>query len=61
MPSITISVESDKIGMITSVNLGLCSYLGYTRSELVNMKINQVMPEMFAMNHDDWLEKFLEH
>ncbi|KRX10486.1 PAS domain [Pseudocohnilembus persalinus] len=60
LPKVTISLEGDSLGMIINVNLAICSMFGYNKNELVNMKINQLMPYIYAQHHDEFLEKFLE-
>lgn len=38
------SVEEDNLGVIQSVNLACASMFGYNKTELVNRKINILMP-----------------
>ena len=48
VPTVTLSAESDKLGIITSISLGASSLFGYNKNELINRKVNTIMPEMLA-------------
>ncbi len=45
--------------MITNLNNALSSLFAYTKQELINKKINVLMPEMVANSHDKIIEDFL--
>jgi PAS domain S-box-containing protein len=45
--------------VITNLNNALSSLFAYTKQELINKKINVLMPEMIASNHDKIIEDFL--
>ena len=32
------------------------SLFGYDKSEVINKKVNNIMPTLFARNHDDFLK-----
>lgn len=51
-PTVVASAESDRIGIITNVNLSLANFLGYNKTEIINRKLNCLMSDMFSENHD---------
>jgi hypothetical protein len=51
-PTVVASAESDRIGIITNVNLSLANFLGYNKTEIINRKLNSLMSDMFSENHD---------
>ena len=60
VPTITISVENDFLGIIQSASHSMSALLGYSKSELVNLKVNELMPPIFGHRHDEFLEMYLE-
>lgn len=36
-------------------------FFGYSKSELINRKVNLIMPQVFAEHHDSFIEDYLHH
>lgn len=60
IPLIVALTESDKLGIIYNANKAMCSLVGYTKTDLMNRKINILQPDMFSKMHDLVLEQYLE-
>jgi len=60
-PSMWVSGEQDKFGVISGVNLAAASLFGYAKSELIGRKVNTLMPQVYAKYHDDFLENYLNN
>ena len=59
LPTITISLENEKLGMIVYCSQENGAIFGHTKNELVNKKIQDIIPTMFATRHDEFLENYL--
>jgi PAS domain S-box-containing protein len=57
-PTIFVSGETEKIGIITNINLACSSVFGYTKSELINRNVKILMPPMYSKNHDTYIEQY---
>lgn len=57
---VTISGNFRKIGQITNSNSQITQLLGYNKQDLVNEKIETIMPKIFADSHDDLLFKYFD-
>ncbi|CAD8150032.1 unnamed protein product [Paramecium pentaurelia] len=55
-----ISLEEEKFGQIYAINMAAASLLGFDKNELMNKKINNIMPQLYAKHHDDFLRRFLD-
>ncbi|EGR34069.1 PAS domain S-box family protein [Ichthyophthirius multifiliis] len=60
-PIIIISLETDKLGLIINTNLSSCAFFGYTKTELINKKLNTLMPSLYSNFHDSFLENYLNN
>ena len=58
-PTVWVSGEQDKLGMITGINLAAASLFGYNKTELLNRKVNYLMPQVYGKYHDAFLENYL--
>ena len=58
-PTVWVSGEQDKFGVITGINLAAASLFGYSKTELVNRKVQILMPEVYGKHHDLLLEHYL--
>jgi len=58
-PTVWVSGEQDKSGMITGINLAAASLFGYNKTELLNRKVNVLMPQIYGKHHDSFLENYL--
>ena len=58
-PTVWISGEQEKLGIMTGINLAAASLFGYSKSELINRKVNMLMPDVFANSHDSFLETYV--
>ena len=43
-PMIIMATDGDKMGVISQVNLTAASLFGYSKTELINRKVNVLMP-----------------
>lgn len=46
--------------MVYAINMSAASLFGFDKSELINKKINNVMPSLYGVHHDDFLKRFLD-
>ena len=59
IPMIWISGESDKLGVITGINLSAASLFGYNKTELLNRKVSVLMPQLYSRHHESFLEDYI--
>lgn len=52
MPTLIVSVPNDKFALISSLNLSACNLLGYHKTELINRRINLIIPTLYAKFHE---------
>ena len=57
-PTVFVSGETEKIGIITNINVACSSIFGYTKSELINRNIKILMPPIYSKNHDKAIETY---
>ncbi|CAD8112156.1 unnamed protein product [Paramecium primaurelia] len=60
LPTLLVSTSPDKFTQISNLNLSVCNLLGYHKTELINRKINLLIPQIFAKFHDNYIEMFLQ-
>ena len=48
---IFLSAEASNIGTIIKISLGICKMFGYSQSDLVGKKIDEIMPDMYQELH----------
>ena len=53
-----ISGNKENSGRILKTNQGLTKVFGYNKTELMGHQVNTLMPSIYAMRHNDFLEKF---
>ena len=53
---IFISLEEDRFGQIYAINMSAASFFGYDKTELINKKVNSIMPGLYSRNHDEFLK-----
>eukprot|EP00828_Plagiopyla_frontata_P023397 TRINITY_DN3000_c0_g3_i2.p1 TRINITY_DN3000_c0_g3~~TRINITY_DN3000_c0_g3_i2.p1 ORF type:complete len:384 (-),score=54.31 TRINITY_DN3000_c0_g3_i2:73-1224(-) len=58
-PVIYISIEDENLGFITNINLAAAVTFGYNKTELLNRKINVLMPNIIAKYHDQIMDNYL--
>ena len=46
-----VSADNDNIGTILNVSLGICTIFGYTKKELINSKIEIILPNILSEAH----------
>jgi hypothetical protein len=44
-----------------NTNMSSCAFFGYTKTELINRKLNTLMPSIFSVHHDSFLENYLNN
>lgn len=49
----------DKFGYVIALNIAAATLFGYNKTEVLNRKINVLMPSIFSKYHDGFLEGFL--
>ncbi|CAD8048146.1 unnamed protein product [Paramecium sonneborni] len=59
LPTIVIATTVDKFSQIINLNKACCNVLAYNKAELLNKKVSQIMPNVFAKFHDKYVEKFM--
>ena len=57
---IHISGNKENPGRILKVNQGLFKVFGYTKTEVIGHSLNVIMPKVFAVRHNEFLEKYFE-
>ncbi|CAD8111372.1 unnamed protein product [Paramecium sonneborni] len=57
---ISISAEDVTFGRIIGLNMSASKMFGYSKSELINRKVNILMPNVFAQSHDQFMETYLQ-
>jgi PAS domain S-box-containing protein len=60
-PTIFMSGEQDKFAIITGINLAAASMFGYNKTELINRKVNVLMPQIYSKYHDSFVENYLNN
>jgi PAS domain S-box-containing protein len=56
-----VSCDTERFGQIVALNQAGASMFWYNKSELINQKIQILMPKMYAKHHDTFLENFLNN
>ncbi|CAK66138.1 unnamed protein product (macronuclear) [Paramecium tetraurelia] len=59
-PTTLVSTAAEKFAQIINLNLSCCNLFGYSKSEMINRKINIFMPNLYAKFHDSYVEHFLQ-
>lgn len=57
---LVVSGDMKDLGRILRVNRGVDQLLGYSPEELQGSKINKIMPHLYSLMHDKFLEDFLK-
>ncbi|CAD8213536.1 unnamed protein product [Paramecium octaurelia] len=60
LPTLLVSTSSDKFAQISNLNLSVCNLFGYHKTELINRKINLLIPQVYAKFHDNYMEMFMQ-
>jgi len=60
-PTVWVSGEQDKFGVITGINLAAASLFGYSKTDLINRKMNVLMPEIYSKYHDSFFEHYINN
>ncbi|CAK82690.1 unnamed protein product (macronuclear) [Paramecium tetraurelia] len=60
LPTLIVSVQNDKFAQISNLNLSACNLLGYHKTELLNRRINMIIPTIYAKFHDQYIDGFFE-
>lgn len=59
---ITILLTESSLGNISSVNSQTCKIFGYSsRNEIVNLRVNDIMPSVISDIHDNILSTYLKN
>ncbi|CAD8074840.1 unnamed protein product [Paramecium sonneborni] len=59
-PTLVALAQFQKINIYT-VNKSLCSLLGFSKTDLIDRSINQIIPNIFVEKHNECLELFIEN
>lgn len=57
---VVASLDAERLGVIMHTNEEMFRLLGYQRKQLINKKINLLMPLAISESHDNFIRKFLE-
>ena len=57
---ITISGNRHNLGQVVSIGTEVKAFLKYKPSDVVGNKIDMLMPKFFAVNHDNYLKRYLD-
>ena len=57
--SLLINEFKDKFGYVIALNVAAATLFGYNKTEVLNRKINVLMPNIFSKNHDSFIEHYL--
>lgn len=57
---VTMQIDDDKSGKILTLNNSIIFTFGYKRNELIGKNINILMPQVYADNHNDIIERFAD-
>jgi PAS domain S-box-containing protein len=57
--TIWMSGEQETLGVMTGINLSAATLFGYNKTELINKKVNALMPEVYGEYHDSFIENYL--
>ncbi|CAD8148889.1 unnamed protein product [Paramecium pentaurelia] len=61
IPFIYVSAKKSDTGNILQMNSLFTAYFGYTKEEIVGKKINILMPQKYAENHDKYMSNFFDN
>ena len=56
---IEISAGIKNLGVIINTSKNFSRIFGYQKSEVINLKVNILMPKFFAANHDSYLKQYI--
>ncbi|CAD8158603.1 unnamed protein product [Paramecium octaurelia] len=59
-PTLVASAQFQKVN-IYAVNKSFCSLLGFSKADLIDRSINQIIPSIFNEKHDQCVELFIEN
>lgn len=59
LPTISVSGDADRLGIIIGINTACSVLFGYNKNELINRKVNILMPSLYAKFHDSFLDSYL--
>ncbi|CAD8108800.1 unnamed protein product [Paramecium sonneborni] len=60
-PTIVLSSDNEKFGLIQQINSSGAALFHYTKSELMNQNIQILMPDMIGKSHDRFVEDFINN
>ncbi|CAK68569.1 unnamed protein product (macronuclear) [Paramecium tetraurelia] len=60
LPTLLISTMSSKFAQISNLNLSACNLFGYHKTELMNRKINLLIPQIYTKFHDKHIEMLFQ-
>lgn len=60
IPMIMVGNLKGEPGFIKKANLHFSSLFGHYREEIIDKKINMLMPQVYANEHDQYLRHFLD-
>ena len=57
-PTVMLTTEPEKLGQIVAVNQAACNLFGYQKTEILNRNVKQIMPDLYAKHHNQFLESY---
>ena len=56
---IVISLNVRQLGKIKLINNQACNMFSYYRGDMEKLYVNDIMPKLYSINHDEILKNFL--
>ncbi|CAD8184023.1 unnamed protein product [Paramecium octaurelia] len=60
-PIIVIQSHLGQESRIMNINKSFCSLLGYSKTDLINRTLNEIMPDIYTFKHNQCIENYLIH
>ncbi|CAK90000.1 unnamed protein product (macronuclear) [Paramecium tetraurelia] len=59
-PIIILNTEQNNFGIIKDVNIASCSFLGFSKSDLIERKLSVIQPQIYINFHDQLIDNYLK-
>ncbi|CAD8090165.1 unnamed protein product [Paramecium primaurelia] len=59
-PIIILNTEQNNFGIIKDVNIASCSFLGFSKSDLIERKLSVIQPQIYINYHDQLIDNYLK-
>ena len=58
---IALSLSENELGNIAMVNNQASAIFNYSKKDFKTIRVNEIMPKIFAEQHDNYLKVFLQN